>query len=84
MAKKKKDKEGTKGKKAMEAKKTEELTPEMAKALLRVERQARVQRCQKKIGQALAEENCVLDCSIVITAQGNIPQIQVRPAPETE
>ena len=62
----------------------ETLTPELAKAMLTAERQARIQRCRQKIERALAEENCLLDCSIIITAQGNIPQIQIRVKPEAE
>ena len=62
----------------------ETLTPEMAKALLGTERNARIQRCRQKIERALAEENCFLDSSFIITAQGNIAQIQIRAKPETE
>ena len=62
----------------------ETLTPELAKALLTSERQTRIQRCRQKIEKVLAEENCLLDCSVIVTAQGNIVQIQVRAKPETE
>ena len=64
--------------------KKETLTPEMAKALLETERQARIRRCGQKIEQALAEESCVLDASFIITAQGNIPQINIRARAEAE
>lgn len=61
-----------------------ELTPALAKALLDAERTAREQRCRQKIEKALAEENCWIEASFIITPQGNIPQVNIRARPETE
>lgn len=64
-----------------EVRKGEALTPELAKALLETERKARIKRCSQKIERALAEEGCTLVCSFIITAQGNIPQVQIMASP---
>ena len=50
---------------------------EEAKALLEQEKQARVKRCEGKINQALQEERCTLDVSVVISARGNQPQLAI-------
>jgi hypothetical protein len=48
-----------------------------AKALLEQEKQDRVKRCEAKINQALQEERCGLDVTVLITAKGNIPQLNI-------
>lgn len=52
---------------------------EGAKQVLESERKARVERCRAKIEQALREENCFIDVAMVISAQGIIPQISIKP-----
>jgi hypothetical protein len=48
-----------------------------AKALLEQEKQDRVKRCEAKINQALQEERCGLDVTVLITTKGNIPQLNI-------
>lgn len=55
---------------------------EGAKQVLESERKVRVERCRAKIEQALQEENCFIDVAMVISAQGIIPQISIKPKPE--
>jgi hypothetical protein len=47
------------------------------KALIEQERKERVERCSKRIEQVLTEENCTLDAVVIVSARGNIPQIQI-------
>ena len=53
------------------------ITPEQAKQALEAEKQTRIQRCTNRIAEVLKEENCKLEVGMLITAQGNIPQLQV-------
>ena len=48
-----------------------------AKALLEQEKHDRVKRCEAKINQALQEERCGLDVTVLITTKGNIPQLNI-------
>jgi hypothetical protein len=48
-----------------------------AKALIEQEKQERVKRCEARINQALQEENCGLDVAVLITARGNVPQLNI-------
>ena len=55
----------------------EDITPEQAKQALETEKKLRTQRCTNRIAEVLREESCKLDVSVLITAQGNVPQLQV-------
>jgi len=48
-----------------------------AKALIEQEKQDRIKRCEAKINQALEEERCSLDVTVLITARGNVPQLNI-------
>jgi hypothetical protein len=53
------------------------LAASQAKAILDQEKQDRVKRCERKINQALQEERCSLDVAVLITARGNVPQLNI-------
>ena len=53
------------------------MTPEQAKKLLDDEIQERINRCSGRISEILKEENCALDISMLITTQGNLPQLRI-------
>jgi hypothetical protein len=55
----------------------ENLDATQAKALIEQEKQDRVKRCEAKINQALQEERCGLDVTVLITAKGNLPQLTI-------
>jgi ATP-dependent Zn protease len=55
----------------------ENMTPEQAKKLIDNEIQERVSRCSNRISEILQEENCRLDITMLLTTQGNIPQIAI-------
>ncbi len=55
----------------------ETLDTAKAKALIEQEKQDRVKRCEAKINQALQEEGCSLDVTVLITARGNLPQLNI-------
>ena len=57
--------------------KLETLNASQAKALIEQEKQDRVKRCEAKINQALQEERCGLEMSILVTARGNVPQLTI-------
>ena len=57
--------------------KPETLDAAQARALIEQEKQDRVKRCEAKINQALQEERCGLDVAVVITARGNVPQLNI-------
>ncbi len=57
--------------------KPETLDTVQAKALIEQEKQDRVKRCEAKINQALQEERCGLDVAVMITARGNLPQLNI-------
>lgn len=40
-------------------------------------KQARIRRCAEKLQALLKEENCELDVSVVVTAKGNFPQLNI-------
>jgi hypothetical protein len=48
-----------------------------AKALIEQEKQDRVKRCEARINQALQEERCGLEVAVMITARGNVPQLNI-------
>jgi|WetSurMetagenome_2_1015567.scaffolds.fasta_scaffold437779_2 hypothetical protein len=54
-----------------------DLDTAQAKALIEKEKQDRVKRCEAKINQALQEERCGLDIAVVVTARGNLPQLNI-------
>jgi hypothetical protein len=53
------------------------LNSKEAEEIINKERQERIKRAGEKIQQALKEENCDLDVSMVITTKGNYPQINI-------
>jgi hypothetical protein len=53
------------------------LSSKEAEEIINKERQERIKRAGEKIQQALKEENCDLDVSMVITTKGNYPQINI-------
>jgi hypothetical protein len=53
-----------------------------AKELINQKMTERVERCRTKVEQVLAEENCFIDVAMVISQQGIIPQLSIRPKPE--
>jgi hypothetical protein len=53
------------------------LNPKEAEEIIEKERQERIKRAGEKIQQALKEENCDLDVSMVITVKGNFPQLNI-------
>ena len=57
--------------------KAETLDAAQARALIEQEKQDRVKRCEAKINQALQEERCGLDVAVMITARGNVPQLNI-------
>jgi hypothetical protein len=57
--------------------KPETLDAVQARVLIEQEKQDRVKRCEAKINQALQEERCGLDVTVLITAKGNIPQLNI-------
>lgn len=57
--------------------KPETLDTFQAKALIEQEKQDRVKRCEAKINQALQDERCGLDVAVLITARGNVPQLNI-------
>jgi hypothetical protein len=53
------------------------LDASQAKTILDQEKKARAKRCEEKINQALQEERCGLDVAVLITARGNVPQLNI-------
>jgi hypothetical protein len=53
------------------------LAASQAKAILDQEKKDRAKRCEEKINRALQEERCGLDVAVVITARGNVPQLNI-------
>lgn len=64
--------------------KARELASAQARQLLAKEVQARIARCRMKVNKVLEDEDCLLDCSMIVTARGNFPRIEIRPKPEGE
>ncbi|MFA4902879.1 MAG: hypothetical protein WC600_09050 [Desulfobaccales bacterium] len=56
-----------------------DLSTAQAKALIEQEKQERVKRCEAKINQALQDERCCLEVAVLITARGNVPQLNIFP-----
>lgn len=56
-----------------------DLNTAQAKALIEQEKQERVKRCEAKINQALQDERCSLEVAVLITARGNVPQLNIFP-----
>jgi hypothetical protein len=56
-----------------------DLSTAQAKALIEQEKQERVKRCEAKINQALQDERCSLEVAVLITARGNVPQLNIFP-----
>jgi hypothetical protein len=50
---------------------------ETAKAAIEQEKQGRAKRCEEKINQALQEERCSLEVAVLVTARGNVPQLNI-------
>jgi hypothetical protein len=48
-----------------------------ARALIEQEKQDRVKRCEAKITQALKDERCSLEVAVLVTAHGNVPQLNI-------
>lgn len=48
-----------------------------AKALLEKDKQDRIERVGEGIKKLLETENCDLDISVIVTARGNIPQLNI-------
>ena len=48
-----------------------------AKALIEQEKHDRVKRCEARINEALQEERCGLEVAVIITARGNVPQLNI-------
>jgi hypothetical protein len=55
---------------------------EKAKELLNQKLTERIARCQKKIEEILQDEGCFIDVAMVISRQGILPQIIIKPNPE--
>jgi hypothetical protein len=53
------------------------LNSKEAEEIIEKERQERIKRAGEKIQQALKEENCDLDVSMIITTKGNFPQLNI-------
>jgi hypothetical protein len=56
---------------------------EKAKELLNQQMTERIERCRIKIEQVLQEENCFIDVAMLISVQGIMPQIAIKPKPES-
>jgi hypothetical protein len=48
-----------------------------ARALIEQEKQDRVKRCEAKINQALKDERCGFEVAVLVTAHGNVPQLNI-------
>lgn len=55
------------------------ITPEAARQALHEAQQKRVERCRQKIHLALEQEKCTLDVAVLVTARGNMPQLNIIP-----
>jgi hypothetical protein len=55
----------------------EDITKEKAIKVLKEEQKERIEKCKEKIGEILKEYKCGLDCLMIVTANGNIPRIEV-------
>jgi hypothetical protein len=53
-----------------------------AKELLNQKLTERIEHCRARIEQVLQEENCFIDVAMVISQQGILPQISIKPKPE--
>jgi hypothetical protein len=53
------------------------LDASQARALIEQEKQDRVKRCEAKINQALQSERCSLEVAVLVTARGNVPQLNI-------
>ncbi len=62
---------------AQETLEGKDLDTAQAKALIEQEKAARVKRCEARINQALQDEGCGLDVAVLITARGNVPQLNI-------
>lgn len=59
--------------------KTETIDPEKAKAILQAENEQRAEKCKGEIEKILKDNKCEMQVGIFITANGNIPQINIIP-----
>jgi len=48
-----------------------------AKKAIEEEKQERMKKCQTELSDLLKKRNCRLDAYVVITQQGNMPQIKI-------
>jgi len=58
-------------------KKKIELSDKEIASLQGKKKQERIKRCAEKLQALLKEENCELDVSVVVTAKGNFPQLNI-------
>ena len=61
----------------MGKKKKEEISTEKARQVLVKENQDKIENCRKEIQAVLDRNGCILDASILVTARGNVPQINI-------
>lgn len=46
---------------------------------LKKDQNERIEKCRVLIEEALKEHNCMLDATVIVTKDGNIPQIAIVP-----
>lgn len=63
---------------------TQKLTTDQARAVLQKENARKIAECKKEVQKALDKYNCTIDCSMVVTARGNIPQVQIVAKVDTQ
>lgn len=56
----------------------------MARETLQKEASERIQKCASELKELLARNKCTLEVSMLVTARGNIPQINIMPVLEEE
>lgn len=54
------------------------MTADELKAEVEKEREGRAKRCAEKLQALLSEENCEIDVAVLVTSQGNLPQLTIR------
>ena len=58
---------------------TDKLDTKAAREVLQQEAKARIEAASSEIAAVLEKYSLMLDASIVVTARGNVPQIQLIP-----
>lgn len=56
-----------------------EVTAEEAAQVLRQKDQELIKKCSEEVDGVLKKHNCTLSLSMIVTSQGNVPQVQVVP-----